>query len=824
MIACQWRRAVGATCFLLIAASHASAQSSPPAVLGTGPEDAASSPSDGRQGVVAGNVVALFQLGAPEDEEFILRGTVPLPRGVFPRADGQMPLAIVDADSRLVDTQIEIVSRYPGVNAWADVVEVIAQVHRPPQFQVGDPLYYSLIEHVHPPRPPAIPDAVQSLMRSGISLRARDVFGHLYAVSLTEGSGDRRTLKQGAALHEIRTYGSMLPTGAPIGPPFGALSHLFGAHAYITQRSGEAFVTLDLRVNNGPSGADLGTPVDDPQARIYFQSLELVVPQGWQVIQEFADPMVGTPYAEGSLNVFPMVAPLASGKMHVMPVQGQMIRRFVITKNSSNRDARSCLKDEGLGFCRQGTNSERRELWSWWNPRTARYFPQRHLIPNLDHIPNMLAKLDWEYRRTLEVLTSGQGTGIYPFHSDRLGWAHPWGVQYGGMASGSEVFLYDGLDTAASASRQGYQLYQLTHRMYTDRHPVSLYDRDGQPTRFERWLSTPVSGEPYVNSSFYMRPLGNLDPFGFNEAPTWQVDFVQANGLAPGYEPALLAHEPIDLQHLVRYTRSPKVLVWLGNDSMAKDDLRLHGELVRLSYHPFLNSPGGYVIPSGMRFDMDRVAAMPGVGFSFGRGEGWGIDTMSAVYSINQSPWREATRPWFTQIVQLLEAGQSNCTGIIQAQTSGHWFGGAYRARQSIEQAIVENALWSMRESVFGESMPDWRQRTDAVLVASLRSMINHPAWDPTFPGPSGVLAVGPANSNQPPFCNNPPSDGRLMGVDRYQTWSSFAYGYELTGDPIFIQRAEEMSNWSNGLLHYFRYYYYDNLANKCALFALLQQ
>ena len=256
---------------------------------------------------------------------------------------------------------------------------------------------------------------------------------------------------------------------------------------------------------------------------------------------------------------------------------------------------------------------------------------------------------------------------------------------------------------------------------------------------------------------------------------------------------------------------------------MAKDDLRLQAELIRLSYHPYLNSPGGYVIPSGMRFDMDRVSENPGVGFPFGRGEGWGIDTMCAAYSIGSTSWRRATRPWFTQIVQLLEAGQSTCTGIIQSQTSGHWFGGAYRARQSIEQAIVENALWGMRESVFGDVMPDWRQRTEAVLISSLRSMINHPAWDPVAPGPIGVLAVGPAGSSQP-FCNNVPIDGHDLGVDRYQTWSSFAYGFELTGDPLFLQRADEMSNWPSGALAYFRYYYYDNLPNKSALFALLQQ
>ena len=261
----------------------------------------------------------------------------------------------------------------------------------------------------------------------------------------------------------------MLPVGAPIGPPSGALEHLFSAHAYFGEWSGEDFITLGLRVNNGPSGADPSSSIDDPQARIYFRSLELVLPQGWQVIQQFEDPMLGTPYDEGNRRVFPFVAPLQSGKMHVMPVQGQMVRRFVIARSSALRDARSALKSQTVAFCREGRNEARRDLWSWWNSRTARYFPQRHRLPNLDHIPIMRPKLEWEYRRTLEVMTSGQGTGIYPFHSNRLGWAHPWGVQYGGMASGSEVFLYDGLDTAASASRERGRRTTISRRLTSSR-------------------------------------------------------------------------------------------------------------------------------------------------------------------------------------------------------------------------------------------------------------------------------------------------------------------------------------------------------------------
>ena len=132
----------------------------------------------------------------------------------------------------------------------------------------------------------------------------------------------------------------------------------------------------------------------------------------------------------------------------------------------------------------------------------------------------------------------------------KIGYAH----------GGEEIYFCDGVRTAYAASNDGYRYFQVVHRMMSERHPVALYDGDGDAFSFEDWIVQGPSG-PYVPTYIWTWPVLFLgDPFGFEDSPTFQRDAVAAMGLAPAYEGALLDYEPIDRAHLVRYTRSPKVL------------------------------------------------------------------------------------------------------------------------------------------------------------------------------------------------------------------------------------------------------------------------
>jgi hypothetical protein len=472
----------------------------------------------------------------------------------------------------------------------------------------------------------------------------------------------------------------------------------------------------------------------------------------------------------------------------------QMPRRMALCRAGDEARALAYLREENLAFALRAQDAQGRELWSWWNPWTARYFPQRHRLPTLDHVgldALRLALSDQFWTRANQL--AGTAPITWPIVSERLGWAHPWGTSHGSMVSGSEIYLWDGIETACAASRQGYRLFQVSHRMYTERQPNVLFDADGRHTQMPSWLRQ-QSGHTILPIWWYNEPmLWASDPFGFDEAPTFQVEAVEALGRKPAYEDELLAFEPIDEMHLVRYTRSPKVLAWLGNDALAKDDLRSQAEGIRFTYSPYLQDAWGGTIPTGMRAARNYVNAHPAQGLIYGRAEGWGVDVMCAAYSTQDQAWRDEVRSWFGDVLDILDDGQSSCLANIMSTPMGHLFEGRYRCRQSIEQAIVENALVSMRETVFGAADPDRVTQLNGVLRRTLYGMFNPLVWSASLHGPWAMMSVGPADTSLPPYCSWAPDDGNYGIIDAYQTWSSFAYGYEITGDGLFLSKAGEM-------------------------------
>ena len=774
--------------------------------------------------VAAGQTVAVIELSAPVGSEFVIRATVPVPRGTFPRADGLVPFSVREPGGAVVLAQVEHVAAYPNAQDGSSVVEVIARVQLPAGTLPETRLKYEVINNPHASAAPILTQKVRDLLaaRDSMVLASKDAFGHEYRIDLRRGKNGIKTLRAGRWLRQRRYYGAMQPVTPNKSAHTGTLEHLFGVHSYVTTYSGEDVIGIDLRVHNGPSGKDKQNPIDDPNFRIYFESLRFLIPNGWTLLQAFEDPMFGAAYPEGPMTAVPIVMPNASKQLHVFPVQGQMERRFVLTPIGNEARALEVLNEQGLAFVRKGVSPTGQPLYSWWNSTTANYFPQRHMLPDLSHIGASACrqKMNGQLIKFRNIMKLGSNPNAYPIHSPRLGWAHPWGVKYGGMTGGADIFVYAGMTTAWGASNSGYRMAQLRHRMYTDRHPNALYNKNGEPTSLFDWITKGPNFE-YVYMNFYMKLLKGNDPFGFSTSPKFQSQYVASVSKQPSYQADLLAHDSIDLQHLIRYTHSPKILAWLGNDAMAKDDLLMQAELVRLSYHDYYNSPGAAATVSGLLADIQFVNQYPNKGFSFGRGEGWGMDVMAASYALGTPSWRAAALPWFETVVDTVAKGQSRCSGVIQAIVSSKMFTN-YRARQSIESAIVENALWGVRRTVFlGVNSPISR-RINLILSASLRAMVSAPAWDSVLHGPASILAVGPLDLNVKPFCGTKPPGGTLAGIDKYQVWSSYAYGYELTGNKLFLSRALEMTQGSD-LRKSLENSKFVNIENRAALLALTE-
>ncbi|MCP3920098.1 MAG: hypothetical protein GY711_31620 [bacterium] len=782
------------------------------------------------QTVTPGQVVGKLLTTAPGEERFLLRATLPVPPGTYLGTEGEVPLTVASRHLEAFDTQIEVVSRYANPADGADVVELIAQVDSPAGVDEGDAIVY-WVGHTPQPRAAfAHGTAVQELLDTpgALTLTTADVFGHTYSTDLYErvrnGNPTARLRKDGKLVREWSTHEVLMPD-APVSGSEGTLPHMMGVHAYFTTYRAEDFLTLDLHVHNGMDGLDPNDPADDALLNLYFASLELHLPHGWRVLHGFDSPFAGETERLDNSNWTPLVGKPGQNKLHVMGRQARFVRRLAIVRagsESAQRRAEQMLTSRTRAFSRSGPSPSGRGLWSWWNSSTARYFPQNHVLPKLDHVG--LYPIDAELRRELQEVEELVRTGSqesYPLTSPGLGWAHPWGSPYGGMTGGDEINPYDGLATAAAASTSGYRLAQLVSRCYLDRQPTALYAMNGEPCRLEDVVIPEGTYGPWMPMFFKLRPNLEWDePFGFGDAPTFQTVAVRQANRNPPYESDLLAFHPIDLAHYVRFTRNLKILAWLGNDTLAKDQIEAAAELFRMSFHQYRNSNYNHIQVSGLlqkQLDTDTV---PNNGVGIGRGQGWGIDTSAAAYATGSDRYRSLTLPWFEMIQEVVDRGVSGCRGHVMAQLAYNYDDGQFRVRQSIESAILVHGLRGMSESLFRGVQDARANSIDDAIASAVLAAVRPPFWDEGHTAPWFFVAVSPASALEREFCERYPAPSD--NYDRTSYFSALAYGYELSGNDLFLFKAAQLLGGGD-LLTALEGEGLDNLANTAALLALCQ-
>ncbi len=771
----------------------------------SGPENGGGTPPpEATVNFSIGDKVAELELAAPSESPFLIRGTIPIAAGMYLPSSSSSPFKLRVPGVGFVNTQVEVVSRYPAAEEGADVVEILAKVEVPAGTNPGDRVAYNVVWSPNTSGSITVDCNVQSLLatQDALVVRATDVFGHLYEADLLydliNATPELHTYRDGHIARQVRTYENLTPV-TPAGGATGTLPHMMGAHAYITTWTEEEFISLDLRFHNGHQGLDPGTDQDNPVGKLYFNELELRVPSGWTVFQAFESPSLGTTYTEGANRVLPLVDPIAGPKMHVMPIQAQFHRRLVVCRSGAEDRARAVLREEWLAFCRDGENSNEERLLSWWNPGSARYWSQNLPLPTLDQLgtkDNIRGEVEVKFDTYEQVLLNGT-TGPFPLNSGNLGWSHPWGLDIGYMHGGDEILWWDGLEALWTASTEGYRNFQISHRMYTERHATALYDTSGDAYKYEDWL---VEGptQTYLPTYIYFIPWFSLaDLHGFTTADSFQVDAVAAQSRQPGYEATLLTYKWIDEAHLIRYTRSPKVLAWAGNDALSKDDLRLQAELCRTSYAPYPQKDNGESIVTGFTHDTFNVEENPGEGVYVDRTEGWGFDTVAAYYALADDDWRGLAEAWAEEIIDFFLLGQDDCSGFIMTYPSIDHIGGEYRLVQSISEAIITNGLWGMRTSMFDSRDEVYADRLNELILGSVQGMNGPKVWDPGGSTFHFYTAVGPYDQDLPPFCNYVPDGGHLYS-DNWQTWNFLLFGYLLTGDELYINRAGLMGGSTN--------------------------
>jgi hypothetical protein len=827
----------------------------------------------GAQSVDAPEAVARLELVAPARPRILLHGTVPIPKGIYPRPDRESPLAVVNHDpaGTLVPAQIEIVSRYP--TGEADVIEVFAPVELAPEDRPGTTVSFSIVASESavaraPKVTPRVARLLSRLRQGTFGVRARDVYGNVYWADLSAnpsdpGFGSLRVLKTGPWVRERRVYSTMLPVGDPsdAGPP---LPHLLGVHAYVREVAGEDEVALALRLNNGAtSGACDPTPLESTLGILYWRSIALVLPEGWTAVADVGDPFLGAAHPESrgdeATNVVPIVKPYPDGHLHMMAPQAQFERRFVLVPEKPAAKASKApeppkkaakapakgepalqakgkpkppapaatpvasprvdpgLFDPGLAFCEPGP-----KLWSWSEPATARYFPQRDFLARFPFVRGagvsgrdaIRARAARELADVRDALSSGRAKGSDVL-SGAMGWAHPSWVKEQGSQGGEGIATFEGYYAVAGVARENLDELALLHRMNVCRQRQAAYDRLGDPVGYEDWLdaegripfdfrlnggaSIPCFLLPCLRGPVASEQVREVVRLGLR--PPYDVgDPYEPDGTWPSASECLLAWSPHDDQHYVRYTKQPMALVWLANDSMARDDLILAAEMVHLAFRESPDVPASGSPGRSLRVLEQLAEAHPHQGLPVGREEAWGIDAMCAAYSVASPEWRERNRAWFDRVARLFLDGAMS-SGIVQRFVDIRLLGHTrYSATQALESLLLIHAMRCIDESVLRGVDDPLREELEKLAVRGVDYLFFGPAWSrapntwqpyPARPtlylqGPRQGIGVGLNDGYaSPPFCDQDagylPPDALGLGVEWFHPWGALSYAQQIT-------------------------------------------
>jgi hypothetical protein len=297
--------------------------------------------------------------------------------------------------------------------------------------------------------------------------------------------------------------------------------------------------------------------------------------------------------------------------------------------------------------------------------------------------------------------------------------------------------------------------------------------------------------------------------------PPYDQGTVHRPGGAPdGGKQSLFNWWPHDGQHYVRWTKNPKALVWLGNDALAKDDLRLAASLFQLQFHGREHERASWSPGVTLRQFERSVQERPGQGIDLNREHAWGIDAMCALYALSDDDWRKANRAWFERVADLFgRASMPN--GLVSRRYHAGIVGGRYDGAQTFESLFLMHAQRCLVASVF-DGVDEGRTRLlNWLQVRGCEYLFWSPVWERrTLPdgsveaGPRFCYAVAPHDEPElPPFSKAShwgerylPEDGLSGPIERVYGFALLAHVQTLPGarggrglGGRFLGRAQQM-------------------------------
>jgi hypothetical protein len=175
------------------------------------------------------------------------------------------------------------------------------------------------------------------------------------------------------------------------------------------------------------------------------------------------------------------------------------------------------------------------------------------------------------------------------------------------------------------------------------------------------------------------------------------------------------------------------------------------------------------------------------------RSECWGMDAAICNYALADQERRDILRPWFEQTVELIDAGQSTCSGNIMSSAIGIVFGQSYRTRQTFEESFATTLLRSFSTSVFvGVDEERW-QKAQNSIIASATCTVTPPFWNDNEGKPAFHVGVGPWNPGEGEFCFGIPSDAFSGYHDSTNPLPMMAWATLASEDDLFTLKSSMM-------------------------------
>jgi hypothetical protein len=763
--------------------------------------------------------VAILECEVPDLNRFVVHGSVPLPEG-FTFRRTPCPFTVFDRDDNPLVTQWEpIAYRADGTLM---TVEILAQAVRG-SMEPGS-IQRFLVREVPSSYAPLDIDLDHPVF-SNVHLRAVDSFGNEYR-------GDPefvRIHRYGAVQVTAEWSMRLLPTD--VDSPTN-LEQLGAAQMWLSFRRDSNIIEVALNFHNASS--------QHPGWHLYFERLQLTIPELWGAVSMWPEPQAGEVFTfNGNIRVLPLIKRMPGPQMHFMEQRHE--RGFRYWLHPQGRLAKALELSERKGWAHaidqvvNPTTGER--TWSFHNADTSGYFPQGLPMPDLSHVDGLreglISTKNALYNQISNAYSVGPGEAILL----EDGFRNPYGVTYGGMTGGVNINPYQGMETLWSGQREGLLHAYAVMRCYNDRQPGAMYEDNGSsfdptdPAYLDKDGTQPYRLYSNVFSTSYPNIVHDA-PWNWHSQDPFHEQYVEANNLVPAYRNPLVNFAPIDTQHMWRYSRMIKMLVYLDNDPLARRRMEAACELLRATYYDgpegrlrgFLNGPGE-------------------IGGGFGREHAAAGDFAAAAYAMGRTQWRARWKPWFETYADSMDHIQSP-GGIWMALTHGKVATSEplgdghvayFRSMRPNEHVYSMHALRGIQETVFGEDAdPPRHARARQMIKLGGRAMWRMLwRWNEDLSGPNGNglwdrVAVGQIGANPLMVRNHthlPPQMWEPgLALDSYRTGLGLTY-WLVEERPLTAEMVDSLVTYSGttDFLGAAMSQGLNNIFNDCALLAFLQ-